>query len=455
MTTHDGSGLFVLDRAEGKDGLALRRAKQDSLEGVAYSPSARALVQSVFEKVREYDPRQRVGPDRLEKLKQGTEAFLSALLLAQALDENGRTKSTYVAIPTGAAQFQNRSVSHRTFDVVRGAFEQMGLVVTKPGYATTFTGGKGGYTRFGATESLLELSLQFGINPAEAARHFKPGLPNDPLMLKAKRFRGDLEAGRVLKIPKHLEAGAAKLREEVRALNSFLHRQELSNCVHHGYIRTFNCGDMPEFNWDMGGRLYSQGPGNYQQIPESERLKIRMNGDGVCELDFRASYLSIFHALHGVQLSLSTDPYKAAGLSDSARDAAKWWVVVSTGKGKLLSKWPSTVVKEVQEKSGLDLSRHPVADIKKALLASYPLLACIEQDEDPRPLWARLMFTESQMLLETMSILMSENTPSLAMHDGLIVPQKHQARAEEVLRGAFKRLTGFENKLTVSLPPAP
>ena len=54
----------------------------------------------------------------------------------------------------------------------------------------------------------------------------------------------------------------------------------------------------PKFNWNMGGRLYSHGESNYQQMESADRLRMTINGEEVCEIDIRASYLTIFHALY-------------------------------------------------------------------------------------------------------------------------------------------------------------
>jgi hypothetical protein len=49
----------------------------------------------------------------------------------------------------------------------------------------------------------------------------------------------------------------------------------------------------------MGGRLYSYGEANNQQTELADRLKMTINGERVCEIDIRANYLTIFHALYG------------------------------------------------------------------------------------------------------------------------------------------------------------
>jgi hypothetical protein len=46
----------------------------------------------------------------------------------------------------------------------------------------------------------------------------------------------------------------------LKELNAFLDTCDLRHGVHRGYIRVFNNGDDPAFNWNMGGRLYSTSP---------------------------------------------------------------------------------------------------------------------------------------------------------------------------------------------------
>ena len=99
-----------------------------------------------------------------------------------------------------------------------------------------------------------------------------------------------------------------KLEEQVKQLNEFFDRFELRGGIHRGYIRVFNNGDHPRFAWNMGGRLYSYGSSGIQQMDRADRLRMTIRGEPVCEIDIRASYLTIFHAWHGEQLDAASDP---------------------------------------------------------------------------------------------------------------------------------------------------
>lgn len=441
-----GELKILPERHVSENAAELWSAERVWLDGRARSPEALALVDAAFEKVRELDERKRSGPKRLQQIRRGVEAFLSVLLLAQASN-----KSPYVQLPTGAGAFTGEEVSWRTFDRIRTVFAGLEFVKIHPGFKAQFERGRGAYTRFSATKRLLEFSLKYGVVPHEAAWHFKPGLPREPVVLKASKFTEYKDDTPTIVIPEYLKDSASGIREDVRALNVFLDKQEIANCIHNGYVRVFNCGDRPDFNWNLGGRLYSQGAGNYQQRPKVERLKISINGDAVCELDLRASYLTLFLALHGQQLPLSSDPYAAGGLSGFSRHAVKRWFTVSWGQGRLIKKWSEDTVAEEREKSGTDLMRISAGEVAEAALASYPLLAGVAADENSAPLWARLMFKESEVIVGAMLDLMVMGIPSLSMWDGLIVPRGQLGTAQQKLLERFRIVTGgFETSLSIS-----
>ena len=69
-----------------------------------------------------------------------------------------------------------------------------------------------------------------------------------------------------------------------------------------GLKRVFNKYSGPDYSFDMGGRLYAQDQGNYQQLPKRLREKICINGEPVVEIDIHASFLTIAHSFFGLQL---------------------------------------------------------------------------------------------------------------------------------------------------------
>ena len=206
----------------------------------------------------------------------------------------------------------------------------------------------------------------------------------------------------------------------MRELNEFLAKQEFGGgCVHRGYVRIFQNGDDPTFNWDRGGRLYSQPANtNYQQQDGTRRLETMINGSPVVEIDLRASYLTIFHAWHGVQLDAHNDPYVIPELGAEARDIVKLWVAVAFGSTTPLRKWPSDLLKNYEEenKRPLDRKRYTVAKLREKIVAHHPILGRWGKAlHDGRVrTWADLMFDESRVIVDTMLFMMRKHdVPSL------------------------------------------
>src|ERR1700675_3058858 len=98
---------------------------------------------------------------------------------------------------------------------------------------------------------------------------------------------------------------------------------------------------LPFFDWNLGGRLYSHRfTDSYQVRSADVRAAMTINGEPVAEIDIRASYLTIFLSLHGIQLDTESDPYELEGLGLSDRSAVKAWMVATFGNTKPIRRWP-------------------------------------------------------------------------------------------------------------------
>lgn len=218
----------------------------------------------------------------------------------------------------------------------------------------------------------------------------------------------------------------------------------------------FNNGDCPEFEWNMGGRLYSYGEANYQQMDRADRLRMTINGEPVCEIDIRASYLTIFHALYGERFDATKDPYDVPGLGLEARDVVKMWVTASFGNNAPITKWPKELVAKYREKTGKSLGKHYSASkIGERVTQSFPLLRRLGEIVNGRERgWAELMFIESQAVLSTMLLLMNgpNQIPSLAVHDSIIVPISKWNDATIALAHWYHRVTNVWPVLVPHFP---
>jgi hypothetical protein len=209
-------------------------------------------------------------------------------------------------------------------------------------------------TRLRATPQLKCLAAQHGIQPSEADKHFVLPLPHHPLRLKGISIRkgGDKIAGEAMEIDYTNKVTA--LERTIIELNDFLDEFDIGGGTHRGYYRQFECGDHQQFEWNLGGRLYSQdGKHSYQQLAGADRRKMTINGKPLCEVDVRASTLTIFQASVGQPLDFSNnpdlDPYALPGLD---RDVVKAFITATFGNGQCPVRWSPEAAEEYEKKKG-------------------------------------------------------------------------------------------------------
>jgi hypothetical protein len=305
----------MLDQAEQDDKTdvnptALRNAEYASLNTFANTDEARALVDLLYglviaEEART-DPRKRQrGTEMASAFRHAVEAFLGDLLRAAGRkDQSGSGGWAYRSISAGS--FTGFAVTSHHFANIRGPLRSLGLVEEVPKFDqwTAFGLHKRWTTRFRATPKLQGLAELHGVSAAEASGHFILGLPERPLVRRA-------HSGSTMKIA--YNGGLQAMEQRIKEFNNFIDQFDIRGGEHRGYIRVFHEGDHPSFNWNLGGRLYSQGSSIYQKLPRDERLKMTIAGEPVCELDIRASYLTIFQARRGRPLDRDHDPAARAG----------------------------------------------------------------------------------------------------------------------------------------------
>jgi hypothetical protein len=240
------------------------------------------------------------------------------------------------------------------------------------------------------------------------------------------------------------------MEHAISGLNEFFAKQTLRGGEHHGYIRIFQNGDDPDFDWNKGGRLYSQHfTDSYQVMSSERRRKMTINGEPVAEVDISGSYLTIFLSLHGLQLDLTKDPYLLPGLGLEHRGAVKQWFVGTFGNTKPITRWPEDMLNDDP-----GLREYRVADISKAVFTKYPVLKSWGEPLNGRTYsWADLMYLESVVMFSTMMNLMVQHTiPSLSVHDSLIVPVSKAEVATEMLRSRFQSQQKVALRLKINWP---
>jgi hypothetical protein len=435
------------------DAATLRDASYAGLNCRAVTDNAHALVSALYEQVTSHEKttskRKNARVKKADEYRKAIEGFVGDLLLAQAREKGGG----WVFRSTRRESFTGEAVSYRQFKRLLDSLVHGNLIEMVKGFQPRSKIGSGGTIaskswapRFRANQPLLKLAKQHGIQPSDAAPHFIKELPKEPLQVRARTRRegGRKIIGALIKWRKEFNAKLCqrgeRLEAEIKELNEFLDKVDIRGGVHRGYVRIFNNGDDPTFSWGAGGRLYS-GDDSYQRVQRSERLRMTLNGEAVCEIDIRASYLTIYHAFHRSELNLRKDPYVLPNLGQDARAAVKAWFVTTFGSPKHISRWPKATKEDYRETTGKDLTEYPIKTIREEVFKVFPLMRDWGTEKAFCD-WSFLMCVESRAMVSAMLDLMrNHSVPSLTVFDSLIVPASQRTLGEEVLCRSYRKVT--------------
>jgi hypothetical protein len=230
----------------------------------------------------------------------------------------------------------------------------------------------------------------------------------------------------------------SRLLPQIEAMNRFAAGFEVQNSLPPRWHRSFT------HDWQHHGRWYAVGgEGNYQHMALQDRLGIRINGEAVVEVDISASYLTLMHAVLGMELPES-DLYAIPGMS---RPLAKGWINATISKGSPVKRWSA----DMRQALGAEAAIPPVT-VGVAVLDRYPFLGHPPQAVAGRP-WApaedrllshRLMFIEASIITQAMVKLAENGILALPMHDGLIVPASAQNAVMATLMASGQLVAGAD-----------
>ena len=374
----------------------------------------------------------------------GLEATALAIL-ADALGSHEHGLWVYHSLDKNS--FVDEGVSYRHFRTAMDGFVAHGLMEHKPGYNMRKVElgilQRSLASRWRPTADLIKLAADFGITTENHGQHFIRKLPEHPIVLKAASTR----IGAVKTSGKRMRLEPSEATEviegQVREINEYLAGFKITNGTHRAFRRIFNAGDKQGFAWNRGGRLFGDGPDNYQNLPKEDRKAILINDEATIEIDIRASFLTILHAQAGLKLP-DGDPYAVEGLP---REVVKAWFVVLFGKGKLPNQW-SKDMKEAMKELGLDLAGlYPVKQVTAMVSQAYGDLIRYFEKSGLDSL--DFQYLESSAMIMSMLVLKRKHdVPSLPVHDSLIVRLRDAEITREVMKEVYWRSIGLEPVLT-------
>jgi hypothetical protein len=240
-----------------------------------------------------------------------------------------------------------------------------------------------------------------------------------------------------------------RLRSEVNRINAGLESAQLGFDDPSGapvdirkrrLRRIFNTpNDRPRF--DLGGRLAD---GWWENLERTRRHAIRIEGEPVADLDFRATLPRLAYIRAGLPPpAANDDPY--AGILGGA-DEARWRPGLKIVVNGML--WRSTPLQRLPKgtKELLPQGRK-AASLREAILERHAPI----RDQFEAGIGGSLTRLESDILVAILLRLLDLGIAALPMHDGLMVRHGAAERAASVMREVSKELTGYELPVKVTL----
>jgi hypothetical protein len=256
----------------------LRYAPLANLRGRTQSEESTALVRRLAQEYpRGAGKNESTKTYRQVKTRTGFELAIAAFLAELLAAHGDEWRGGWIRCSLNKEDFKGQEVTYRQFANVREAWVAAGLVDEVKGFPGWFAFGnpgpaRGKMSRYRVTLKLLAACAEYGITPDNVNDHFwiEFEMPSELVQLTSPSR--STPTNRI----------TTRLREEVAELNEFIKQQSIapSTIRHMGWVRKFHMAHHPDFNWNKGGRLYSQPPAgssNYQNRPEDERVEMKIN----------------------------------------------------------------------------------------------------------------------------------------------------------------------------------
>lgn len=432
----------------------IKNASFMALSSPASNEQSKSFVKAIISIIKTKETRKRARQADVElKFEEVVSLILGDLLLT--FDEGNRVKGEksnnglcYHSMSPNS--FSDTNVGYIMFRDIVYALESLGFISiyegrnARPidfgeGSNQSFHGGFA--TRFKPQQSLIYEAKKHGLIEGSFHEAFSTNMPTKVLEVRASKLEGSQRGKKMKFTPtKHSE----QLSADVSELNNFLSSFKYEGMVFSGLRRQFNEGDREDFDFNLGGRLFSAHGQGYISMKSEDRANILIDGESVVEVDINASYLTILHALNGKTMPDKDDVYDIDGLP---REVVKKWFTITMGSSGFQKRWLSGNLDELRNAGVRHEPWMTVKAVEKIVLEHFPIM---EDWPKQKVRWSNLMFIESEVIVRTMLTLKRQhNVPSLPVHDCLIVKKTDQDLAITVLTEEFKSQVGIEPKLKI------
>lgn len=357
---------------------------------------------------------------KAERIKKHLDAVVLDLFIASEYSAN-----PWRAISRNQKDYQKGTRYRKLYfkyDLLMGVLDdliELELIEQKIGFHDRKTG-KGFQTRIRATDKLLSFLSSFSVK--EIVRNEE--VPEEELIIKKDA------SGRLIDYVD--DRFTNEMREQLREYNEMISNAEIdTNDIELKYrFDPTHVLLKRVFNGEGGGRFYG---GFWQTLPKEDRLKLKLDGESVVELDFVALHPAIAYSLKGMELAF--DPYTIRPSSSKndridgceRNDVKKAFLCLFNCKDRKHA--INTIRSEFHVKGAADL------------------LLRIEEEHEPiahcfyNPAFGlMLQNTDSWICEKVLKRLMEKDILALPIHDSFIVKKSNEEALRRAMSDSFYEL---------------
>lgn len=221
-----------------------------------------------------------------------------------------------------------------------------------------------------------------------------------------------------------------RMRSEMDTINTALNSIDitldgkLQSPVHMVRMFQMDSPDAPP-RFDLHGRLYG---GFWEYMPRRERHLLQIDGQQVAEVDFSGMFVQLAYALAGAAPPQG-DTYEGTSMPREAAKVAMSALLCRTGP---MRKLPT----HLKDALGEGWNGHRVTSMMESRHPAIAHLFC-------KGIGLKLMHLESRILVATLLKLNRSGIVALPIHDGLLVPIKHQAACVKIMECTSQQFVGW------------
>jgi hypothetical protein len=299
------------------------------------------------------------------------------------------------------------------------------LQITEHVAPTPFAPGK--QTRIAAGPRLISRLAEIDVDDIDR----RPG--QEVVLLKGDR---DDRAGIAALVDYEDDEHTNRCRAEVQKLNAFLKSASIEYNGTDPLVdehERFLVRRFTRANWGCGGRVWG---GFWQRLKKADRLaNVRIDGQRVVSIDINCAVLRFAYAYVGAQAPAG-DLYDSIQFTDASGHPHVFHgnpkvhrrIVKKITAARLngAREWPSDLR---EHRPGMPWSR-----VVACLKAAHPALSSLFDADRGQ----EVMFTESEVLVDTLLRLQEQDVAALPVHDCIVVSEGTAAIAERAFLDAFQ-----------------